>query len=368
MTHTLRSLLDPGDWRAIKPKLDPQASVLEIRYVPAPGDSWMNIGGGLFFLALAFVIGYFIGGVLLFGGFALAFVGLFKILFGLLQRGFSLWVTISASDVAVERHTRFGEKRWREPLQNYRGVLLSDDQTQDLSGGSQLAWSKDYHVIELAHSDPSKSVPLHVTEGGSSPRAVHEAFARRFGLPALAPDLGRETALTLRTPAPKPGPPPSGVTLREQDGTTTITVGSGRIGKSFVWVFWICLPLATGAFVYQLDPVMGYFTAGAVTIGVLVLLGIGELFDKHRERSIRIDADRVWVDQKSLPRKAVEQVRVDLYTGYMSDAGDSTGPTTTRHPRLLIEAEGDALEYIGAPLDEKKLQWVRDYLLYRLTN
>jgi hypothetical protein len=63
------------------------------------------------------------------------------------------------------------------------------------------------------------------------------------------------------------------------------------------------------------------------------------------------------------PRSHIEQVRVDSDTSHSSDSERGT----SRHARLIIEGDAGRPEYIGTPFDRKKLEWGRDYLLYRLT-
>ena len=173
-----------------------------------------------------------------------------------------------------------------------------------------------------------------------------------------------------------PGPAPGGVLVRQQDGTTRIMIGIGRAGQSLVWLFWVSLPLLFGGIAYYLYPPMAFLAACMVAVWVLVLLGIGKFMDKkRRQRAVCIDSERVWIDGARPParlllRAAIEQVRVDVYTCHDSQIGDfgdgSYGPT--RHPRLVIEGDAGRLEYIGAQFDRKKLEWVRDYLRYRLAS
>jgi hypothetical protein len=198
-----------------------------------------------------------------------------------------------------------------------------------------------------------------------------------------------------RTPAADPGPPRAGVMVRRVGEATRLTIELTRAGQGMVWLFWLLLPVAFGALVYQLDPLMGYLAAGMAAVLVLTILGIGKLMDrkrKHDQRAIWIDRERVWIEQpdirndptlkfmrrtvsliarrplpdapaplRSLPRRAVEQVRVDQYADHDSDG-------TTYHPRLVIEGDAGSIEYIAAQFDRKNLEWIRDYLRFRLTS
>jgi len=415
MAGTFRRLLDPGDWIAIKPQLDPQATALQINYAPARTEIKLRIGAGLTTLTVFFAVCFFFRDdvffVLIFCG--LGFFGLLNLIYGVIQSGFSMSLLITGTEVAMDSRTLLGRRQWREWLSNYRGVLLCERHLRESEVGS-THWTKRYHIVELVHDDAAKTVPLYVKEGGPPPRHIQEALARRFSLPALSPDSSglaarpvAELDRSLRdraVPVADPGPPPSGVLVRQEGGTTRLTIGTGRLGRILVWLFWLSLPPLIGRLVCQLDPVFGYIAAGMVILFVLMMQGLGKLMGggkKESQRAICIDASRVWIDQpvrrdpavfryairtmsritglrpppmsppaSSLARSAVEQVRVDVYTSHDDHAGDFDdglgGPTY--HPRLVIEGDEGTLEFIGAQFDRKKLEWVRDYLRYRLTN
>ncbi len=389
MARRLPRLLDPGDWLAVKPQLDPKATALEINYKPGAAEYKLRIWVGLAVLSIASAVVYFSqDGVLTFVAGGFGFFGLLNLVYGLRQSRFSMWLVITASEVAVDRQTLLGRRRWQAWLRDYRGVLLRERQLREDSVDS-MAWEQSYHIIELVHDDDARTVPLYVKEGGPPPREIQEAFARRFSLPALSPDSSGEAVRAAReldrslseagAPVADPGPAPSGVLVQQQDGATRLTIGIGRGGKSLVWLFWLSLPPLFGGLVYQLDPAMGFLTTGMVAFGVLVLLGIEKLMGgKQRlsRRAVCIDSERVWIDEgapppaRSLPRSRIEQVRVDLYTSHSSQLGDlRDGPyVPTHHPRLVIEGDTGRLEYIGAQFDRKKLEWVRDYLRYRLAS
>lgn len=406
MPASLRRLLDPGDWAAVKPRLDPGATALEIRYTPGSAEYKLRIGVGLSLLAVdcgavygfrddPFTIVILSG----FGLFALLNVG-----YGILQSVYSLTLQITSSEVCYEARTLFGRRQWREWLNCYRGVRLRESQLPD-SDVDSIRMSRTFHIVELAHEDAARTVALHVQEGGAPPREIQEAFARRFGLAALAPDGAGEAARLpaeldrslrrQRAPCPDPGPPCAGVKVRQEGGVTRLTIELTPAGKALAWLYWILLPVGSGALVYQLDPLMGYLAAAMAAVFVLVLLGAARLMGGRKEenqRAILIDGGRVWIERPSmgddrimkfmtgavsrlsglnrraprepldsLPRGAIEQVRVDQWTSH-----DSGGPGV--HPRLVIEADVGSLEYIGAQFDRRKLEWIRDYLRFRLAS
>jgi hypothetical protein len=414
MAGELRRLLDPGDWLAIKPRLDPQATALEINHSPGLAEIKLRIWVGLAVLALVSAVVYFFAddGFVVFVACGFGFFGLLNLIYGVIQSGFSMSLVITDFEVVVDVKNLWGRKKWRERLKNYRGVLLHEEHLRE-AGVDDMAMTKRYHVIELAHDDARKTVPLYVKEGGAPPREIQNAFANRFGLPALVPDSSGEIARSAggllgsvsrrNPPIADPGPPPSGVLLKEQGDTTRLTMVPSRLNKGMVWLFWLSFPLLVGGLVYQLDPVMGYATTGMTALFVLLMLGLGKLMGGDKEKSrqaLCISRERVWIDsperrnnamvrlaalivgrmagidltaaspsRSSLPRSAIEQVRVDTYTSYsqVGDTGDGL-PAAINHPRLIIEGDTGTLEFIGAQFDRKRLEWVRDYLRHRLTH
>ncbi len=369
MFRWLCCLLDPGDWRAVKPRLDPAASVLRIDYAPSAGEVKLRFWSGAFVLVIAGAVGYWLWddfiAIFVIGG--LALFGLLNLLYAFLQRGFTLTLAIGERSVAFDSRTRFGRKSWQEPLANYRGVRLRETQTAD-RGIDSIDETKRFHIVELAHADPGKCVTLYVKEEDPPPRDIQEAFARRFRLAALAPEEDRETR-----PAVDPGPPPSGVKIETGGGTTRVRVESGWVGRLLVWLFWLCVPVIFSAITYQIEPDFVPYAAGISLIFVLIMLGMGAILSRWSgpaRRAICIDAARIWIEPSGnaasgLPRDAIERIRVDSYLSHR--IGGSTHGTA-RHGRLLIEAASTRLEYIGSQLEGKKLAWVRDYLRYRLAN
>ena len=52
MPGSLRRLLDPGDWLAVKPQLDPKSTTLQIDHAPGPAEYKLRIRVGLIVLAV----------------------------------------------------------------------------------------------------------------------------------------------------------------------------------------------------------------------------------------------------------------------------------------------------------------------------
>lgn len=370
MFRSLRGLLDPGDWRAVKPRLDPAAPALRIDYAPSAGEVKLRIWSGAFVLVIAGAVGYWLWDdfIAIFVIAGLVLFGVLNLVYAFLQGGFTLTLAITERSVAFDSRTRFGWKSWQEPLANYRGVLLRETQTAD-RGIDSIDETKRFHIIELAHADPGKCVTLYVKEGDPPPRDIQDAFARRFRLAALAPE--EEDGET--RPAAAPGPPPSGVKIENSGGTTRVRIEPGRVGRLLVWVTWLCVPAVFSAITYQIEPAFVPYAAGLSTIFVLMMLGMGAILSRWSgpaKRAICIDAARLWIEPSGnaaagLPRESIERIRVDSYLSH-STGGSTHG--TARHGRLLIEAASTRIEYIGSQFEGKRLAWVRDYLRYRLAN
>lgn len=100
---------------------------------------------------------------------------------------------ITDDEVRVREGGLFGHRAWSAPLTDYDGVRWRRIRTHD--GDSQEeSRSLDIHVIELAHDDPDRCVPLRVERTrGDGPRAEWEGFVRQIGLPAIDARDGVQT-------------------------------------------------------------------------------------------------------------------------------------------------------------------------------
>jgi hypothetical protein len=401
----VRRLFDPGDWLGMKPALDPEASTLSLDYTPNPMEVKVRLAVGLVVSTVVVTVVLMVGVdffVVLVAGLFVSFA-LYQLIYGVIQSGFEKSLTITDTMVFAKSRSLLGRNAWEEPIANYRGVLMRETRISGQSIGN-IPSSTIYHIVELDHPDSSRILPLYVQKGGSPRRDIQEAFARRFALPALTPDGDDVTARAhdaldqsiAQAPAEPidPGPPPSGVKLQRDGAATRITLGQSRKGKFFVALFYLAVPIVFGGVAYQVDPVGGYVAAG-MAAGLILFLFAFNFFvfqrGKQHETALCFDKDRIWIKRpnplggflsktlarrlhaksmrdhpQALARDAVEQIRVDSFmTAGNSGSGGNRRAPTVNH-RLLIEADAGRLSFHGGQFDDKKLEWVRDYLRFVL--
>jgi hypothetical protein len=364
----LRSLLDPGDWLAIKPQLSPEASPIELLFEPDPSEIRLRLWVGSVVLAIAATAGYFMreDGVALFVAAGFALFAILNLLYAFIQRGFRYHLRISGLEVAVDRRSILGAKNWREPLRAYQGVLLREEEFQEQSSSnSKITHTRRYFIIELQHRDPSRTVPLYVRETGPPPIEIHRAFADRFNLPALEEDLSGPTRADRPQRTADPGPPPPGVSRREAGDSVCLSLASPRrpFGAAF---FWLALPLAVGAILYQVDPVFGLAAGGMTAAFVLLILALGWISGRSTRfapSGLCIGHGRVWIGgpeespHAAILLNAILQVRL---------ARRRTAHGSAPGFRLIVEGASTRLELGGASGHREALEWIRDYLNHRL--
>ena len=406
--RALKSLFDAGDWISMKPQLDPRASLIAFDHKVETGEIvGRTVVAGITFVVVAIVYFGFGTEAGVIAAFTFGALGLANLILGIAKIGFEKSMLFTGHDVKVKTRGLLGSREWREPLANYRGVMLSEHHSRSQGVGNTVS-TRTYHVIELVHDNDGKTVPLYVRRGPDSPRDIQEAFARRFDLPALAPDSGGETvraADALDTPvsarpAADPGPPPSGVKVGSRNGAVTITVGQGRTGRAFVWIYWLAIPAVFTGIAYMVEPSAALPAGGMAVFFVLMMLGLGAMMGgKTKRPSLVVERDRIWIDRptqddritrlmrrivstflgrdplagdrapETLPRGSIEQIRVDTYTSHYSGSSSSSGHgRSTVHDRLVIEGDDGRLSLIGTQFDKKKLEWVRDYLRHELAD
>lgn len=363
----LRSLLDPGDWLAIKPQLSPDASPIELLFEPDPAEIRLRLWVGFIILAIAATAAFFLEDVIarvVAAGFAL--FALLNLLYALIQRGFRYHLRISGLEVAVDRRSLLGAKNWREPLRAYQGVLLREEEFQEQSSSSsKIAHTRRYYIIELQHRDPTRTVPLFVLETGPAPIEIHRAFANRFSLPALEEDLSGTSRADRPQRTADPGPPPPGVHRREAGESICLSLASPR-RSILATFFWLALPLAVGGILSQVDPVFGLAAGGMTAVFVLLILALGWISGRSPRfapAGLCIGHGRVWIGgpedtpSVAIPFDAIQSVRL---------ARRLAPQRATPGIGLIVEGGSTRLELAGTTTHREALEWIRDYLNHRL--
>jgi len=350
--------MDPGDWLATKPQLDPESTPIEFHYKPDPLEVKGRLIVGLGVAGVAALSGYFLRddgfALLVAGGFGLT--GLLLAVYGTLQSRFSMSVVISGLDVSVEKTAIWGASKWRESLHRYQGVLLRE---VDLGqrGTSNIRTVKRYGIVELVHAEPAKNVVLFVKEGGEPPSAIQESFARRFHLPELEEDVDGKVEPEKRRPVLDPGPAPKGVKVEESDGVTQFWVETAGFGRVIPWLVWLALPLAVGYFVHMLEPSMAALATGMAAAFVAFQIGMGEIARRRAHAAqprLCVGGRAIWLGRPGQEPRT--KVRFDdLSQVRVARAGGAV--------RLIVEGGGKRIELSGRPLDQKRMQWIRDKLM-----
>jgi len=195
------------------------------------------------------------------------------------------------------------------------------------------------------------------------------------------------------TPARDPGSPPEGVRLKASGDVTRVVLGNASDVGTLVALAWIALPLLFAALAYRVEARAALVNLAVAALIALALFNAKRLFRARRraveEPAICLDSERIWIERpdrlswtapastafadalspdtpeeslplESMPRRSVQFIHI---VDSRPPGADSEAPA---RPRLLIEAGAGRLECAGAPSDRAKLEWVRDYLRYRL--
>jgi len=343
--------------------LDPEATPVEYHYRPDPLEVKARLIVGLGVAVVAATVVFFLRdelfGMVVAGGFGL--LGLLVAVYGVLQSRFSMSVVISGLEVAVERQSLWGASKWRESVHRYQGVLLKEEAIEE-QGSGKIRHVKRYGIVELVHESPEKNVLLYVREGGEAPAEIQEAFARRFHLPELERGIDGKVAREERKLAVDPGPVPAGVKVEEADGVMCLSIEPGNVGRVVPWLLWPLLPVGAGLLVYQLEPGMALIAAGMAGAFALLQIGMGEVMARRSRGKLLglcIGGRAVWLGQVGeTPRTKIlfdelKLVRADRVKG---QSGGSM--------RLVVEGGGKRIELSGGQFDRKKVEWIRDKVLY----
>lgn len=132
---------------------------------------------------------------------AMAAVACLLALRAVLGRSTRTSVRIADGRVAVQRRSLFGAREWTEPLREYQGVCWTRFAIHERRGENRPTRTRYRHVLELAHADPRKCLPLVVHETGRANIAATLALAKKAfaakneneaGLRAEAEQLGKQ--------------------------------------------------------------------------------------------------------------------------------------------------------------------------------
>lgn len=88
-------------------------------------------------------------------------------------------VRIANGSVAVQRRSLFGTREWNEPLRAYEGVRWTRFAIHERRGQGHATRTRYRHVLELAHGDREKCLPLVVYETGRANVAATLALAKK---------------------------------------------------------------------------------------------------------------------------------------------------------------------------------------------
>ena len=151
--RALKSLFDAGDWISMKPQLDPQASLIAFDYEVETSEIVARaVITGIMFVLVAIVYFGFGAEAGFFAAIGFGGLGLANLILGVAKIGYAKSMMFTGHDVKVMTRGLLGRREWREPLANYRGVMLSEHHSSSQGIGNTVS-TKTYHVIELVHED-----------------------------------------------------------------------------------------------------------------------------------------------------------------------------------------------------------------------
>ncbi len=356
----ISALLNPGDWLGMKPRIDPGLTPFEFHYRPDGAEIRLRAWVGSIVLAGALIAAWWNWGdwVAVFIGFGVGLLAVLNLVYAALQSRFSLDLAISSFEVSMKTRTVFGERHWREGLRAYRGILLRDEELDGDSVGTKTV--KRYYIVELYHEDASKTVPLYVTEGGPAPHEIQQAFGRRFNLPLLTSGMEGVARAGQATRGIDPGPAPAGVHISEDGGVTCMSLRAGFASRLLIIGFWLLAPAGIGLLVYQIEPELGTFAGAGAAGFFLLLLLLHWLMNRNTPaRGLCIGPRGVWIGAMNA------RSPVTLWFGTIRNVRADRG--RGGRYRLIIEESHRRLQFSGGSFDRPKIEWMRDYLLYRMS-
>jgi hypothetical protein len=360
---------DDRSWRYVRPKIDLSERPITVDIVPSKAIAAVGIVLGLgwiIFASIALSIDPDLAEpwIIL----AVAAPGLMIAAFAIATLFQKRRVTFHDLGVEVEQRGLFSARRWSALYSDFEGVLYKIRRSR----GKNRATT--YQIIELAHPEAGKTLPLYVATTPEVPRARWENYARLLDLPALEetgdgiaardPDdldksvqeLARENKLDLAYDNLEA--PPKGLAVRstrlEGGEALEVAILAPRLP---LWLRVLLLVLPVLSLVFGQNDRNGPWD---IVLGLaLVVLGFGLwLWDRRSPRSITLTRDELRVEdawpwdkrsEKRLPLSAIESVT-------LRKARSNLGK------ELLIQSDRGYIA-LGVGLSDQALVWLRRYLL-----
>ena len=277
-------------------------------------------------------------------------------------------VHFSDDSVSV-RETKWGlESAWSAPYSAFEGVLLRE---RTLRARTR---TRTFHIVELRHPDPSKSLPIHIALDEPLPVEVWARAAETLGLPSLIevnggvePYPAKHMTTPIRELAQKgiikadfrsdePIPEELSLTRGGKGETEAMAI---TIAAS-IFPLWLKAVLAG---VVGLVLVTGILSLSLVAILFAVvlagLLGTTFWFEGRRRRTLIVTRNAIslrhpWAGLGPSSNFSLELAAITSIRGRETPAGIG--------PELIIETE-DGRMATGPGVDPKTLGWLRRFLI-----
>ncbi len=359
-------------WKTVRPDADLSNLPAEIPLVPARmlaifliliGLIWLAITSGIVFPIFASERSADLG----LWAMAILFplIGVGMLLFGLFQLSISRALNISRTEIGFTKRSMLGTTGWREPLSRYQGVR---HYTREIKREDS---SNYFQIIELAHSDKSRTVPLYVQPGMTKPRAKIEDYAAALDLPVIGEDAGKSVRQVADLDTSIRGSSKEGKFDNRFDpnapvpaGLKIAAIGEGNDAELEIRILAsrLSLSLKTLMVVFPILFGIGGAIGGNAFPAVIGALFLGLAIwtfrrDRKTPRIVRLTRDSITGEAgigalsampKTLSFDTVEEVFVDR---------DPNG----RARKLIVASDGGSLK-IGAGLSAKSLEWLRGYI------
>lgn len=292
-------------------------------------------------------------------------IGMGLILGGLYQLTVRRTLNITRTQISFNERTPLGRRSWQEPLSAYKGIR---HYTREIKSKNS---STTYQIVELAHQNPARAVPLFVQQGMKMPRQKIEDYASALDLSVIGGfgqaarevedldksirELSAEGKFENRFDPNSPVPPALKITTsgRGEGAELKITILASRIPRALQFAM-IVIPVLFG---------------GVASLGnnSLIPLGIGF--------AVLVVAILTIIHDKRTPR--IVRINRNSITGEAGIAGGTTIPKTIlfgsveevyvrrdgngRGQNIIVAGDHITLA-IGAGLPAKSLEWLRGYI------